>query len=658
MDIDNDNLNNTKDNNPHAQRKTGASWRRRIAAALRLPLLPISRNPLFFCFMLVVGYAAFRLTLPDRKGFEPYPFALEELFADLYAVCAVLALIPRRVRRVVRGVLYAIIYPVVVVDLYCFVKFGSTLNPTMLLLAGETNSGEASEFLSSYLTADVLASGVGAVLAIMLLHICCNVAAPYVRRKTRTFISRHRRLTAGLRSGFRRTSACTGLLVLVLFVLCVCASWENKTATARLMSYGNIGGVEHELTRKNKATLYHPVYRLWFSIYANRLTARQLDRLIETAHHLCVDSCSFRSPDIVFIIGESYNRHHSQLYGYDKPTAPRQQERMERGELTRFDDTVSPWNLTSFVFKHVFSLYTVGDSGEWCDYPLFPELFRRAGYSVTFVTNQFLPQAHEAVYDFSGGFFLNNPVLSEAQFDARNVALHDLDRGVLDDLDSLNAIRGKDGTADSRGRLTIVHVKGQHSTYRERYPLSHKRWKARDYDRPRLKGRERWILSDYDNATLYNDSIVDEVIRRYEDRDAIVIYMPDHGEECYGDDIHVSGRLHSAVIDYRLAHEEFEIPFWIWCSRSYAAARPDIVRQIKAAARRPFMTDRIAHMLLWLGGISCPYYRSSLNVLSDDYNASRPRILKNSADYDRLRDSHRRKTGGMSATDKDTILCK
>ncbi len=658
MDIDNDNLNNTKDNNPHNQRKTGAIVRHRLAKAFRLPLLPIGRNPLFFCFMFVLGYAAFRLTLPDRKGFEPYPFASEELFADLYVVCALLALIPLRVRRVVRGMLYAIIYPTVIVDLYCFVKFNSTLNPTMLLLVGETNSGEASEFLSSYLTADVLTAGVGYVLAIMLLHICFNVAAPHFRRTARAVISRHKRLAAGIRSDFRKTSPYTGLLVLVLFILCICASWYNKTATARLMSYENIGGVEHELTRKDKATLYHPVYRLWFSIYANRLTARQLDRLIETTHRLRVDSCSFRSPDIVFIIGESYNRHHSQLYGYDKPTAPRQQERMEKGELTRFDDTVSPWNLTSFVFKHVFSLYTVGDSGEWCDYPLFPELFRRAGYSVTFVTNQFLPQAHEAVYDFSGGFFLNNPVLSEAQFDARNVALHDLDKGVLDDLDSLNAIREKDGTASADGRLTIVHVKGQHSTYRERYPLSHKRWKARDYNRPRLKGRERWILSDYDNATLYNDSIVDEVIRRYEDRDAIVIYMPDHGEECYGDDIHVSGRLHSAVIDYRLAHEEFEIPFWIWCSRSYAAARPNIVSQIKAAARRPFMTDRVAHMLLYLGGISCPYYRSSLNILSNDYDVSRPRILKNSADYDRLRDNHRRKNNGISSTYKETTLSK
>ena len=110
-----------------------------------------------------------------------------------------------------------------------------------------------------------------------------------------------------------------------------------------------------------------------------------------------MDSCSFRSPHIVLIIGESYNKHHSQLYGYDRETTPLQLERTKKGEMVVFDDVVSCWNLTSFVFKNIFSLHAVGDSGEWCDYPLFPELFRKAGYNVTFITNQFLPQAKEAL---------------------------------------------------------------------------------------------------------------------------------------------------------------------------------------------------------------------------------------------------------------------
>ncbi len=141
-------------------------------------------------------------------------------------------------------------------------------------------------------------------------------------------------------------------------------------------------------------------------IVLGEITIVNNEEKLKGIDEVSVDSCDFTSPNIVLVIGESYNRHHAQLYGYEKKTTPRQVRRERRGELIKMKDAVSPWNLTSYVFKHLFSMYAVGDKGDWCDYPLFPELFRRAGYHVTFITNQYLPKAKEAVYDFSGGFFL------------------------------------------------------------------------------------------------------------------------------------------------------------------------------------------------------------------------------------------------------------
>lgn len=74
------------------------------------------------------------------------------------------------------------------------------------------------------------------------------------------------------------------------------------------------------------------------------------------------------------------------------------------------------------------------------------------------------------------------------------------------------------------------------------------------------------MLSHYDNATLYNDSIVAQIVKRFQKQDAIVIYVPDHGEECYEENRGFICRNHSAEIDWPLAHYEFEIPFWIYCS--------------------------------------------------------------------------------------------
>lgn len=126
-------------------------------------------------------------------------------------------------------------------------------------------------------------------------------------------------------------------------------------------------------------------------------------------------------------------------------------------------------------------------------------------------------------------------------------------------------------------------------------------------------------------------------MRKFENQDAIVIYMPDHGEECYEPGRGFICRNHSAQVDWPLAHYEFEIPFWIYCSRRYARRHPDVVRAVKAAKDKPFMTDALPHMLVWLAGIGSKDYRDSYNLLSPDYDARRPRILKNSADYDVLR---------------------
>ena len=43
--------------------------------------------------------------------------------------------------------LYVVFYAVALTDVYCFVKFDSTLTPTMLLLVGETDEREAGEAL-------------------------------------------------------------------------------------------------------------------------------------------------------------------------------------------------------------------------------------------------------------------------------------------------------------------------------------------------------------------------------------------------------------------------------------------------------------------------------------------------------------------------------
>lgn len=612
---------------------------KKIANLLSWALLPIKRNVLFFIFMYILGLVCAYAIVPDNGKSHVYDHAWSELFFDIYVLAVVLAVIPEKIRKWVRLVLCAVAYIMAIIDLYCYVKFDSTLTPTMLLLVGETTGGEATEFLSSYISWSILNSCVGTVMLLAVLNILFGVWGKKFLKGLYSFLEKKTDFPNKLDAIYNKIKdmqpvvrPVAGTTVLILFCLCANACLENKQLFVKLMSYDNIGDVEHELTEKKKAVQYQPIYRFAFSIYANELTAKQLVRLKASLDDVKVDSCSFRSKNIVLIIGESYNRNHSELYGYKTPNTPRQTRLYKRGEIVPFTDVVSPWNLTSFVFKHLFSLYTVGDKGDWCDYPLFPEVFRKAGYHVTFMTNQFLPQAKEAVYDFSGGFFLNDETLSKAQFDTRNTQLYRFDNGLLCNYEKLKD-EGK-----GKPQLIIFHLKGQHVDYKSRCPSVQKRFNKDTYKdrRPELNDKERTILADYDNAILYNDSIVNAIVDKFRKQDAIVVYVPDHGEECYEGDVHFYGRMHSTEVTARLAHAEFEIPMWIWASKEYKTKHPDIWQAVKKSRKRPYMTDAVPYLLLYLAGIECPQYRDELNILSDKFNEKRPRILKHQVDYNVL----------------------
>ena len=645
---------------------------------MRAVFRPVEANAVTFVALYVLGVVTAWLTVPNTPSGKLYDNLYLELFLDLYLLCVVLYLFgargastrPSNKKRkgwrwasVIKFLVCFVLYAVALADVYCFEKYGSSLTPSMLMLVGETDSREAGEFLSSVLQWDTLTSGVGWLLLIALGHGIASrlttsrpTPLPLPVREGSDYSIGNEKQAEGHSTplphregqGGGSVKASLGLLTLCLLVWSATASWKNKQGLWRLMTLPTVGAVENEVTRYHRAEQYQPIYRLAFSIRANQLAARQVDQLIEAAEGVTVDSCAYTSPTIVLIIGESYNKHHAQLYGYYMPTTPRQVAREKTGQLVKFTDVVTPWNLTSFVFRHMLSTHVIGQEGSWSDYPLFPEVFKRAGYDVTFLTNQFLTKAGEAVFDFSGGFFLNDPRLSAAMFDHRNEKTHIWDDGLLKEWDELSRptpsrptplpLPVREGSDYSSPSLVIFHLLGQHMNYYSRYPKKQTHFTADDYQeyRPKMPAHRKKQLVWYDNATLYNDSIVDQIIRRFEQQDAIVIYMPDHGEEVFEPGRLVICRNHTDDIDYPLAHYEYEVPFWVWCSKKYIAARPELFRQIRAAKDRPMMTDALPHMLMYLAGIHSKDYHPEYNILSEKYEEQRPRLLKGIVNYDTL----------------------
>ena len=232
----------------------------------------------------------------------------------------------------------------------------------------------------------------------------------------------------------------------------------------------------------------------------------------------------------------------------------------------------------------------------------------------------------EAKLNIVGGTIFNHSHLSALQFTRRNTDTKEYDGELLDVLPT---------AGESRPTLLIVHLKGQHVDYGERYPEDRTRYRPEDYEAHYGGRTEQVVHARYDNATLYNDSVVATLMHSYDNREAIVIYLSDHGEEVY-DWRNQYVRTNDPVMSWGEACNQYEVPFVVYMSALYRQRHPDVAEEVEAARARPFVSTNICHMLFGLSGIRTKEYKPSLDLLSPHYVAPE-RIIDYGTDYDALR---------------------
>lgn len=584
-----------------------------IQQIVALLLKPISKNWCFFLMMYLLG--AFCIFVTDECIYLPFYVKLFfELFLDLYLLCILISVLPRPIAITSKCLLSILFYLCTFAELFCILRLDTQITPSVVQLVLETNAKEAGDFFSTYINPQLLLSPIGILCILLLLHLSLSVFLSHHQRKT---------ITKQPTALTRRLSVPFVLLLVLAFL----ASITNKKYLTELFSKKSVDDLELYMANHNWASrsLYTSTHRFIFALHSNHLAVRQLDNLVRLYDEITIEDCNTTTQNIVLIIGESYNKHHSQLYGYPYETTPHQNARYANGELWVFQDAVTPFNLTSDVFKNMFSTNNLSNHERWTDYPLFTQVFHKAGYNVTFITNQFVKNEDKEFFDFSGSVFLNNDRIETTQFSHRNLKKYDDDLMLLAEYDSL-----KQYSTDKN--LIIFHLLGQHFDYCNRFPKDSIWFKPSDYNRNDLNESERQIIADYDNASRYNDFVVNEIIRKFETQDAIILYLSDHGEECF-DGIKQSGRIHSHELTKTIVKNEYQIPFWIWCSRAYRSRHDAIVREIGQAVVKPFFSDHLPHTLIHLGGIQTPYYNQQLDILTEPYDCHLRRLLWGTVNY-------------------------
>ena len=498
----------------------------RIVSRIAVPVL---REPVFFCFMLLT-FVWPQLT-SDLFRIEATHWEILGLYiAYAYAATLPLGILGGKARRWYKAAAYTLAYAVSMAECFLLVFFRTFITPSLMSIATDTDPAESAEFIECYLFTGRFAL----FLAAWSLVAGINLLLEKVSQARRTAPMPH----AGLRTCLLTTVLAGG----GIFGLTSNASaFESAWRLSRIHDRHEL----HELLREDPELCLErrsAPERLFFSLRMQAFDRNAIGSLHEAMESIAIDSCTFRSPEIVLILGESYNKHHAALYGYPLPTTPRLSQEEAAGRLYPFTDVVSPANFTVKAMHLLFSFASQDRQTAWCDTPLFPALFRRAGYDTLMFDNQTtFTLENDDVWDQEIRHFLYHPRLSPQLFTHCNADKYPFDEGLLADFDR------QDLRFRNPHRLTIFHLMGQHVAYRNRFPAEAGYFTADsipEYSTSGLRRSrdERRIVADYDNAVRYNDRVVGEILDRCRTRDAVVVYLSDHGEEVF-DYAHRNGRL-------------------------------------------------------------------------------------------------------------------
>ena len=156
--------------------------------------------------------------------------------------------------------------------------------------------------------------------------------------------------------------------------------------------------------------------------------------------------------------------------------------------------------------------------------------------------------------------------------------------------------------SDKGKHLIIIHTKGSHFNYTQRYPRNFAQWKPEcvNVDDKCSKAE---LINSYDNSITYIDHFLVNVFDQLRDKKAIVFFAADHGES-----INEHERLHGTP--RKMAPpEQFRVPMMVWMSDKYLQ-NPDHAESFAYLQQQAAMKQPKRHVELYDTIMGCLGYTS------------------------------------------------
>lgn len=325
-------------------------------------------------------------------------------------------------------------------------------------------------------------------------------------------------------------------------------------------------------------------------IYSSYSQSEDTKRLFDPAKNFTyMPPADINDLYVVFVIGESARRENMGVYGYERDNTPYLDKEKNLAVLQGYScDTSTKLSLRCMFVRE-------GGASEAPQRTLKEMNVFSVLKSLGFSSELFSMQSEAWFYNKArvDDYSLRESIASEKRNAGKPV----------DDMLLINEIKDSLERHPVGKHLIILHTKGSHYLYSDRYPRSFAKYQ------PECMGVDnscstKEMINAYDNSLLYTDYFLEQVFNQMRDRNAIVFYASDHGESI-SDKMHFHGtpRDHAPI-------EQRTVPIMVWTSEKFLSNDRNRAAfaqlQSMAAKKKPAFHEKLFDTILGCIGYTSP----------------------------------------------------
>ena len=301
---------------------------------------------------------------------------------------------------------------------------------------------------------------------------------------------------------------------------------------------------------------------------------------------------------VIFIIGETTRWDHMGIFGYARNTTPKLAQEKNLAAFRGYScDTATKLSLRCMFVRQ-------GGADENPQRTLKEQNIFAVLKQLGFASDLYAMQSE--MWFYSNTMADNISYREQIGAEPRNRGKHVDDMLLLDETNIAlqNNPTGK--------HLIVLHTKGSHYNYVQRYPRSYAQWTPECVGIDKECSKQE-LINAYDNSVTYVDSFITKVIDQVRDKKAIVFYAADHGES-----INEHEHLHGTPRNMA-PPEQFRVPMMVWMSDKYLE-NPEKAKMFAQLKQQAAMKVPRRHVELYDTIMGCLGYTSPDGGINQNNN--------------------------------------